>query len=792
ALNDSTETAPPEADRQIAAAEIVERAQTVTGTRNFRVQVAKTNSRSPWLRYTLDGIQAAYTTTAQTSRDPSNEFFDADSWAANVGYRVAVPRPQTVRPFWFTGGVPVVRALSGLRLNVLPQTVSFSTDARRSMSQIRSRLAAAFEAEPDSIQAFRARTRQTQLFDHGRQLDMQYNPFPFLQLSYGSDTDQDLGAAGQNESFRILVRRPATDSTAAFVQTFDLNPDSARVVGSPVYQAFGISTIEEYNALEVLGGSQLDIRPVGEVLAGIFSGDSRVRTRSYAQSLTAALRVSTARVRWLSWIRPQALSYQASYQWADIPIASEPELVVAGAGSRVQLQTGLQLVPLEFWRLFPFYRRIEAAAGRGPGAGRAGSGQRPAAPVAADSSAGRRGFNPLTIPRGLFLAATGLTDVSVTYRGALTSNVGGLVGDSYSLLSGLRGVAPSLRYRLGLTRSVPLSRRLSDRTVNLQYADLLSDQHTLEARTTVEPFRSLRVGLTWQTTFQEAERLPFGYEADPNSPTGSSVVALPVDQRGTGQSTVYAFGGSYEALLLRHRDRFLADTEGAAGDGGTYTSEFLLRTGLAADFQTEFARGVGTFGPRGLFPIPVPGWDITYSGLNTWPLLRRIAQQVTLRHNYSATSQADYSSFFEPGAPREILVGNGAGATTFDLVAPGVDGGGSSEANVVTVNERFQPLIGASVGLRGGIQADVTWNRSNLYTLQTTSNALTEKTIEDVQVQLSYAKTGLRLLGLRRLNNNLRLTLTASLATDETFLRNIRTDLDNRLRGLPAVATTPV
>ena len=225
-----------------------------------------------------------------------------------------------------------------------------------------------------------------------------------------------------------------------------------------------------------------------------------------------------------------------------------------------------------------------------------------------------------------------------------------------------------------------------------------------------------------------------------------------------------------------------------------YTSEFLLRTGLAADFQSVFARGAGSFGPRGIFSIPVPGWDITYSGLNSWPLLRRFTQQVTLRHNYSATSEADYSSFFATdNQPRPVTIGSGAEATTFSLAAPaGVAGVGSSEANVVTVNERFQPLLGASVGIRGGIQADVTWNRSNLYTLQTTSNQLTQKAIEDVQVQLSYAKTGLRLLGLRRLNNNLRLTMTASLATDQTYIRDLRRDLTTLLAGTALTVPTPI
>ncbi len=785
-------TPPAGAAPRLTAEQIIERAQTVTGTSNFRVQVGKTGSRSPWLRYTLDGLTAAYTQTAQIARDPSNQFNDADSWSANMGYRVAVPRPKTVRPFWFTSGIPVAGALSGLRLNVLPQTFSFSTDARRNTSRIRSRLlTSAFAApEPDSVLDFRSRTRRTQLFDHSRQTDLQYNPFPFLQLSYGSNTDQDLGAAGQNETFRILVRNRSTGD----FQTFSISPDSARVPGSAVYQAFGIDTPQEYaDSLEVLGGSELTVVPVGEVLSGILSGDRDVRTRTYSQSLTAALRVSTQRVRWLSWIRPQPLSYQTTYQWNDVPIATRPDLDVAGAGTRVQVQTGLQLVPTEFWRLFPFYRRLEAAAGRGPGSGgrpnqapppRAAQGATP------DSTAGRRGFNPLVIPRSLFLAATGISDVTVTYRGAFSSSAGGLVGDSYSLLSGLTGAAPGIGYRLGLVRTLPIDRRLSDGTVNLQYADLLDNRHAFDARTTLEPFRSLRVGLTWQTSFSDATRQPYQYADDGLG--GFRVEAQPSNVQGTGESTIVALGGSYQSLLDRHLQRFRDDTAGDAAEGGAFDSEFLLRTGLAADFQSEFSQGVGTFGPRGLFQLPLPGWDITYSGLGSLPIIRAITQQVTLRHNYSATSRSDYASFFATtDQPRRFDVGGGA---FVNLVAPGgITDQGSSEANVVTVNERFQPLIGASIGLRGGIQADVTWNRSNLYTLQTTSNQLTEKNIEDVQVQFSYAKTGLRLLGLRRLNNNLRLSLSASYGTDQTYLRNLRADLETLLRGgtpeeLPPIA----
>ena len=779
-LADTSATAPDGAQRRIDASAIVERAQTVSGTRNFRIQASKTGSRSPWLRYSLDGLSAAYASTAQTARDPSNAFNDVGSWVANVNYRVAFPRPKTIRPLWFAGGVPVVRALSGVRVNIFPQAVSFVTDANRSTSQIRARLPSlALGSEPPDVTDFRTRTRRTQLFTHRRQTDLQYNPFPFLQFSYGSSTDQDFGVAGQNRAFRILARNRRTGD----FQTFDISPDSARTPGSAVYEFFNLETAQQYSdSLEVLGGETLDVLPFGEALGNVFSGgrnaigERNVRTRSYSQSLTTSLRVSTARLRWLAWVRPQALSYQAAYQWQDTPISGRPELDVAGAGARVSLQTGLQLVPTEFWRLFPFYRRLETAAGRGPGGGRG----RPAA-TPADTSAGRRrGFSPAAVGRNLFLAGTGLTDITVTYRGAFSSSSRGLVGNSYSLLSGLTGAAPGLGYRLGFDRSLPLDRRFSDPTISFPYDDQLEDRHAFDARTTVEPFRQLRIGLTWQTSFGETTRQPFTYAP------GGLPTALPADRAGSGESTVYAFGGSYASLLNRHRDRFFSDTQGAQ-PGTPVESEVLLRTGLAQDFQAEFVKGLGTFGPRGLFAIPVPGWDISYSGLGSLPLVRRVAQQITLRHNYSATSRSDYTQFFTDGLqPRAIPVAGDDGQRTLSLVAPAADPLlGSSEANVITVNERYQPFLGASIGLRGGIQTDVTWNRSNLYTLQATSAQVTEKNIEEFQVQFSYAKTGLRLLGLRRLNNNLRLSLAASYGTDQTIPHNLRTDLLNLLVNQP-------
>lgn len=751
------------ADDVLTTDAILERARTISSSRNVRVAASKSGSRSPWLKYTVDGLAVSYTLSNQEGSTPSNSLTANDSWTTNLSYRVTVPKPLTVRPFWFTGGVPLLgSAVSGLRLNVLPQRLTLSADAGRRVSASRQRLAMEFLREPAEVQDFRALTRRTHQFDHGRQIDVAYNPFSFLNLTYASNTSQDLGAAGQLETYRVLVR----DADGTFSREYPLaaadirsNPDVLADLEAAGLIEAGDSFPTD-GSVEILGGSgsQLEVLPLGEALGNVFRGG--IRTRSYSQSLTSALSVSTRRVKWLSWIRPQRVSYSANFSWADQPIPTAPDLKVANVGTRSQIRTGLSLAPREFWRLFPFYRAMEEAAGSGR--------QR----AAGDS---RGGLHPLRLARSAFLAVTGLDDVSVTYNGSLTASTGGLQGQSYNLFSGLWGSAPPLGYRLGINRLLGIDRRIADQGALLTFGDVLGEQHDLDARTTLQPFRGLNIGLTLQTGWSVAENVTFGLDES----SGSLLRSSP-NRRGTGQSTVFSFGGSYDGLLQRHAERYRTDVAGAVA-GAQVSSEFGSPTGLADDFGAELARGAGAFGPSGLFALPLPNWNVTYSGLERLPVLRALSQQIVLQHGYSALSQTEYATFALDPSSRITADPFGGG---FSLVSgAALADGPFSEPTAVTVNERFQPLIGLNVGWKAGLQTSLTLNRSHIYALQTASAQYSEKTVQDVRIDVSYAKTGLRLLGLRRLNNNIRFTLTALLANDETTRRPFQQDLLDFLAG---------
>ncbi len=742
---------------ELRADAILDRAQTASASRTVSVQVSKSGSRSPWLRYTLDGITASYAASAQSGRNPSNQLTSADNWDGTLAYRLSALKPFTVRPFWFSRPVPLVgEVLGGLQLNLLPTNLTLSTDLGRNVSAVQPRVSSRFLGEPDSVSAFRALTRRTQQFDHGRVMELGLRPFPFLQMTYGSTVSQDLGAAGQDEAFRILVR----DTSGAFSRQYSLSPLDARDENSQVYRDL-VNALDGFNQgdafpdgrVSILGGSDLDVLPFPEALGNVFGGD--IRTQAYTQRASASVRVSLAKVKWLSWIQPQAIGYSANYGWRDQPNASAPELDIASASTQASVQTGARLQPRTFWRLFPFYRGLEASAGRGPRAARPSP--------AADSSGG--GFNPLLLARDVFLGLTAVEDVTLTYRGSTSAAASGLEGQAFSLLSAFTGAAPPLGYRLGLTRDLDLDSRITDDQAFNTFSDLLGAQHDVDARTQLSPIRGLNIGLNWRATWGNSEQVDYQI---------SELGALSESfgrRTGKGVSTVFGFGGSYEGVVARHAARYARDV--AQASGGVVTSEVRSPTGLADDFTDELARGVGAFGPNGLYALPLPGWTVTYSGLERLPLLDKIATQISLQHGYSATSETGVATFFDPEAREYTFNGQqfaGVGATATE---------GLDEPTQITVNERFQPLVGFNFGFKGGVQASLSTNRSSISTLQPASAQIYQKTSRDLRFDFSYSRTGLRLFGLRGINNNIRFQLTTTLSDDaistrQSFLDDVR------------------
>ncbi len=778
--------------------------ETASFSRSVRVPLSKSGSRSPWLRYTIDGVSVVYTNSATRSRSPFSQFGDNDFWSASFSYRLTVPRARSIRPFWFVDNVPVLGILGKLRLNYLPQSFAFSADADRSVNDNRDRPLAEVLNNPVNLgvpERFLYPTRRDHRFGHGRTFDLSYNPFTFLALGYRSDIDQSLDGAGAEAGFELFVR----DSLGT-TRDYDISDEEAFAPGGIARQDFGIPDSLSVPELRNLGYviqeiTALDVLPFGEVVSGVFSGERRVLTNSYGQNLTATFQPQLDRVTFLRWFRPQPVTYGGQFAWNfDQDLDGQ---IAANVQTSANLRGGLQFRPREFWRLFSFYRNMEqaeqqASQGRGdtPDRGRPGEnrgdeedegeeGERPTdADQAEDGGQAQTEERPgprlpglASIGRKLFLAVTGTEDLTITYNGTRNAAASGLNGDHFSLYDALLGQGPSLGYRLSLQNRIPLEQRITGG--NLLYRDILGFGHNVNARTTIRLTPDLNVNLTWDANWNQSEDITLDL-------TDGNLTERPAVERGSGHSTVVAIRGTYERLLELQRERYDADAAAAGGAlADSVSTEVLTRSGIAADFQSAFASGVGSFGPRGFYVLPLPNWEINYSGLSRWPLFRALANQVTLRHGYSATYDLGYNSNAAAGtglASQNIQVpGEGGTLVTQTLVSEIP----FREPSTATVNERFQPLVGVNVTWKGGLQTDFGWNQSNARSLSAASASVSESTTEELTVRLTYAKTGLRipLFGRRRLNNNLRFTLTMARSDNSSLVHFIKNDLQDLLRG---------
>src|SRR5690606_28984148 len=101
------------------------------------------------------------------------------------------------------------------------------------------------------------------------------------------------------------------------------------------------------------------------------------------------------------------------------------------------------------------------------------------------------------------------------------------------------------------------------------------------------------------------------------------------------------------------------------------------------------------------------------------------------------------------------------------------------------VNQRFQPLLGVNLTWKGGLQTDISWSQSETYSLSAATASVSQGSTEEVSLRLTYSKSGLRLplFRRRRLNNNVRLTLTLSRSDSQDLTRFLATDLRDALLG---------
>ncbi|MCY4159125.1 MAG: cell surface protein SprA [Bacteroidetes bacterium] len=784
--------------------EIREEAQTFSRTSSYSARIGKSGSRSRLLRNTVDGLAFSYSYSNSEGRTPSQKFRTSWRWNTSIDYRLQVRSPRVLRLFGWLEEVPVLRLLSNIGLNYLPASLDYSLSANRTVSSSKQRpdpVRQRASGLPENVQ-FPVRSQHQ--FSHSRRFNFRYSPFSFLDLGIESNTDQSLNAIGVDTLYSVIL----IDSVGAESVLDNTRLSSLIQDGSIDSTQIGV------NAFEL---ADLQHRNFGRVfrqaLGGSVAGAPGIRPESYSSRFNATFRPRLQNYPALSWIQVQDVGYSINFNWSNGSVGSSTGAQTSLSGS---YRAGLTLNSQQLFQKFGFYQRLQNAQRAAQSAaqsrraqkqeekrlrreekrlererqrqaetdttvtdvtvpevseepaeaGMPGVGEIPFVEVEDTTRETRRrrfppGLTPKAMSRRLLLALTGLSDVSITYNGTRQSsanNVGvldesGDVNVHYSLYDALiNGEGPSLRYRLGLDRTITPEdgRVINDR---FQVTDALSDADRWSGRASLTLSQQLRVTFNWRMEESQQENLT--YRILETGQPGA-------DTTRTGDISVsaWSFSASYIDLFRSQLDQYRLDCGEACSSGillpDTLQSTVLTNRQVYSSFQSSYL----VLGARGRMPIPLPSWNISYTGISKWPLIRLLFQNATLRHGYSSTFSADFRSNLRGGELDNFSLGGGQ---VISFVVPG------EEVDAVRINERFQPLIAVDLTLKGNIQTSIAWNKTNSYSLSTTNNVVNENRSNEISITASWAKSGLRLPFFRRtLNNRINFSLSLSrIANDD-------------------------
>lgn len=192
---------------------------------------------------------------------------------------------------------------------------------------------------------------------------------------------------------------------------------------------------------------------------------------------------------------------------------------------------------------------------------------------------------------------------------------------------------------------------------------------------------------------------------------------------------------------------------------------------------------VGRADISGFPSIPLPNWNINYTGLSKIPGLSNIFTQITLKHAYTGKySIGNYSQNLKYSQNEPAVMGK-------DLIP-------KFQIADVTISEGFAPLFGLNFTTKNNWTLGFEYKRSRILKLFAASFNLTEMRQNEMMLTAGYRVTGLtlpfRVKGRKVfLPNDFRFDLAVSINDNVTIIRKIDDNTNRYTAGMTNIRITP-
>ncbi|MEN2992048.1 MAG: cell surface protein SprA [Bacteroidia bacterium] len=530
------------------------------------------------------------------------------------------------------------------------------------------------------------------------------------------------------------------------------------------------------------------------------------RTLSFQQNITATYRLPFAKIKWTDWIS-SSITYTADYRWVTAALGQEAFGNTVSNGQNIQLSSQFQLSSL--YKKIKFIDRLLAPPPKRNIFSQADSSRRQGDdPYIAMRHIGR------TIGRVIF----GIQSVDITYSRQRTTTLPGFLPrpanfgldwEYTDTLTGRRTQAPGWAFILGdqpnltggwLREAAAKGWFTRNPRFTLPFQQTRSTQ--LNLRANVAPAKDLRCDLTFTRNESRSEGGLFSWDTldqdfafsnrNAQGTFSMSFLSLGTAFAGKRDKGLDRLEGEYRYIFSQRLRLANPLYETALGPHARPTRRDYWNgyTGSQQEVVLlAFLSAYGPYNPQRMalspFPqIPLPNWNINYTGLTNLNFFRENFRSATLMHSYRSTYTVNYTLNLRA----TDLNGDGLSDTPQRIQSPLDSLPGLPiynfeplyVINAASIQESFAPLLGLNLAWKNGMSTVIELRRSRTLTLNVGALQLNQSRTTEISFTWNWRRESfLPPFSLFGRTFELRNTATFRLEVSYRSLVNQNYQLDN-------------
>jgi cell surface protein SprA len=278
--------------------------------------------------------------------------------------------------------------------------------------------------------------------------------------------------------------------------------------------------------------------------------------------------------------------------------------------------------------------------------------------------------------------------------------------------------------------------------------------YDMNLKAQVEPFKNFRIMFDARKSAMGNFNEIFRVNSDPGG-EGGIYDGLNTSRGGSYSITINTLGTSFEKDFADNTNpnfnkfeqnlevirRRLNEMQVADGEFALQSQDVMIPAFYAA-YTGQDAKEV----PLSPFPkIPIPGWQVDFSGLTEIEALSEVFSSINIKHGYNSTySINNYSNslLYQDGLELDTFLDNYFIPTDTNELGQFVP---PFLMDQVVIQERFSPLIGIQVRTKNRITANIDYKKERNLGLNISNSQITELTSNDISVQFGFTKANMKL-----------------------------------------------